>query len=147
MFRRRGIGLNNPGTIMVFFLIIGPVLLIWGIAGYFMTSRTTGKYTVTYGVVTAVEMHRETNYHTVETSYVATVKPEDGSIFETSYLTSGKTGYEYEEGEHVEITYDPSDPSIYYIQHADPKNGYINMIIVGAIVLFIGTGIFLVRKL
>ena len=144
---RRGIGLNNPAAIMVLFLIAGPVCIIWGIAGYFLSDQNTSKYTaVTYGVVTDVEMIREYNTNHYETSYIATVEPEESGIF-SSYLSSGKTGYEYEKGEHVEINYDPSDPSHYYIQHANPTSSYISIIIAGAIVLFIGAGMFIIFKL
>ena len=123
-------------------------MIVWGIAGYFISGQTTGKYTaVTYGVVTEVEMQKDINYRTVETSYIATVEPEESGIFDTSYLVSGKTGYKYKEGQHVEINYDPSDPSKYYIQHSNPTSGYINLIIIGAIVLFMGTGICIVRKI
>ena len=130
---RRGIGLNNPAAIMVLFLIAGPVCIIWGIAGYFLSDQNTSKYTaVTYGVVTDVEMIREYNTNHYETSYIATVEPEESGIF-SSYLSSGKTGYEYEKGEHVEINYDPSDPSNYYIQFSEPSSGDLKMVIIGGV--------------
>ena len=145
---RRGIGLNNPAAIMVLFLIVGPVCIVWGIAGFFMSDQNTSKYTaVAHGVVTEVEMIREIKTNHYETSYIATVEPEESGIFSSSYLSSGKAGYEYEKGEHVKINYDPSDPSHYYIQHANPTSGFITLIIVGAIVTVIGAVMCLIRKL
>lgn len=145
---RRGIGLGNPAAIMICFLIIGPLCIIGGIIGYFMSDQNTSKYTaVAHGVVTEVEMIREIETNHYETSYIATVEPEESGIFSSSYLSSGKAGYEYEKGEHVKINYDPSDPSHYYIQHANPTSGFINLVIVGAVVLFLGAGMYIIGKL
>ncbi len=137
----------NPVWIMIMFLIVGPFVMLWGTINYIDQSQITRKCTaVTYGVVASVEMEEKMHDGNRERSYVATVKPIDSSIFGKSEIVSSETSYAFTKEQYVEIKYDPSDPSTYYIVHADPATGDFNLIIAGGVMLFIGLGIYVVRK-
>lgn len=133
----------NPVWIMIVFLLIGPFLLILGSVGIIKNYETKHDSTsVAYGTVVDVEEKRSSPvYGFAQTSYIATVEPEDDSIFDSSELRSVRADYCYAMGERVRIYYDPSDPSTYYIQHADPIEGGRNQVIAGAVVLLLGIAV------
>lgn len=101
---------------------------------------------VAYGVVVDVEVEKQMNRREVETSYIATVEPSDKSIFGTSALTSDNTDFVYKKGLHVKIYYDPSDPSTYYIQYAEPVRNDMTLIIIGGVIFVVGVGMLVYYK-
>jgi len=138
----------NPIWFIAIFLIVGPVLMIWGSAKYIISDQTTSKCSsVTYGIVVNVEKEqRLTHQGFLEESYIATVEPSNKNIFNSSTLRSGETGYAYEKGRNVQINYDPSDPSTYYIEHANPSKSGLSSIIAGAVLFFLGLIILVIYK-
>ena len=138
----------NAYWIMITFFILGPLMLIFGGAGFIRNNQITSKCTAeASGMVIKVEEIATQKRGTITITYVATVAPINKSIFSSSELTSLKTDYKYTEGDYVMISYDPSDPSNYYIQHAKPTGGDLALIFVGAIVTVIALGIFVVKKI
>jgi len=97
-------------------------------------------------VVSVVKEDRMTHKGSVYTVYFATVKPTDSSIFSTPELRSDESGYAYEKGEYVKIKYDPSDHSKYFIEHASPSEGPLNLIITGAVLSVFGVIFLFVHK-
>lgn len=113
-------------------------MLAWGGFSFISSKQFTDKCSgITSGVVVNVEKNYTYIDKREEISYVATVEPNDGTIFNYTFLTSRSTSYAYTKGEHVVIHYDPSDLSTYYIQHADPSTGDLNLLIAGAVVLLL----------
>lgn len=138
----------SPAQFMIALLIAGPVLFIWGGIRFAIFYQTTSKCSAeTYGQVVNVEVETHLNLEKNEvTECIATVKTTDSSIFKGAELVSGKTNYVYEKGTYVKINYDPSDPSKYYIQHADPAAQGVGTLTAGAAVFLIGIGILVTRK-
>ena len=137
----------KPLQIVIIVLIIGAFIMCWGIISYMMGSRTANRCSSsTLGVVVNSEKHSTIRRKVRHISYVATVEPNDGSIFNNSALFSDESDYSYTKGESVMIHYDPSDPSTYYIQHAEPTAGDLTQVVIGAVLIFLGLGFFAMYK-
>ena len=137
----------DPVYITIMFLVMGVILLIWGGAEYIATKQTADRCSsVTTGVVVNVEESTTYSRGKEKIAYVATIKPEDGSIFSDSELRSGETDFAYWKGENVVINYDPSNTSTYYIEHDEPDLSGTYTIIAGVVVLFLGLCFFGIGK-
>lgn len=143
---RSRIAWNSIWTVIIL-IVLGVFMLVGGGISYVSNKQITNRCTaVTYGIVTDVSIKRVRKHRHTKTTYIATVDPEDRSIFNSSGLRSDRTSYSYRKGEQVEINYDPLDPSTYYIQHADPSSSGMAMIITGSVITFMGIVIAFLRK-
>ena len=127
--------------IMIMFLILGPFMLIWGSVSYMTNYVNTSKCTATtYGVVVNVEEEVKRAQYSHSTVYIATVEPIESGIFNTSELRSCETDYAFKKDDRVRIYYDPSDPSSYYINFAEPTNQGTVLMFSGVAVTLLGLG-------
>ena len=117
---------------------IGLVLLIRSGVDYVQYKQSTKNLdSEMYGEVVNVEFE-DYSLNIADRKYVATVKPTDRGIFNSSALESGKTKYAYKMGEFVKIFYDSSNVSEYYIEHNAPTNGSITFLVIGIVFTCIG---------
>ncbi|MBO4496501.1 MAG: DUF3592 domain-containing protein [Clostridiales bacterium] len=145
MFRIRDY--YHPMWIVALVLYIGLILLGHGTYDYINGDKMADICSsVATGVVVNSEKHTIIEYETRYIAYVATVEPKDSSIFSSSRLRSTETDYAYQNGETVLIHYDPSDPSTYYIQYAEPTAGNLTQVVIGAVLIFLGLGFFAMYK-
>ena len=128
----------NPIYWIVLCLIIGPFMMILGGFDYAKYKQATKNLdSEMYGEVVNVEFE-DYSLDIADRKYVATVKPTDRGIFNSSALESGKTRYAYKMGEFVKIFYDSSNVSEYYIEHNAPTNGSITFLVIGIVFTCIG---------
>ena len=107
-------------SIVVF--VVGIFFVLWGGFKFIQHKQFADKCSsVTYGLVVDVEKDVTYDENNSRTTYVATVKPN---------------------GIYVEINYDPSDPSNYYIQFAEPSSGDLKMVIIGGVLSVIALFVF-----
>ena len=145
MFRIRDY--YHPMWIVALVLFIGLILVGDGTYDYINGDKMAEICSsVATGVVVNSEKHTIIEYETRYIAYVATVAPKDSSIFSSSRLRSTETDYAYQNGETVLIHYDPSDPSTYYIQHAEPARRTVSRIVTGAVLIFVGLGFWVIYK-
>lgn len=117
---------------------IGLVLLIRSGVDYVQYKQATQNLdSEMYGEVVNVEFE-DNSFDIADREYVATVKPTDRGIFNSSALESGKTKYAYKMGEFVKIYYDSSNVSEYYIEHNAPTNDSITFLVIGIVFTCIG---------
>jgi len=117
---------------------IGLVLLIRSGVDYVQYKQATKNLdSEMYGEVVNVEFE-DNSFDIADREYVATVKPTDWSVFNSSALESGKTKYAYKMGEFVKIYYDSSNVSEYYIEHNAPTNDSITFLVIGIVFTCIG---------
>lgn len=117
---------------------IGLVLLIRSGVDYVQYKQATKNLdSEMYGEVVNVEFE-DNSFDIADREYVATVKPTDRGIFNSSALESGKTKYAYKMGEFVKIYYDSSNVSEYYIEHNAPTNDSITFLVIGIVFTCIG---------
>ena len=123
--------LMNPIYWVLIFLTIGLVLSIRSGVDYAKYKQATKNLdSEMYGEVIHVEFE-ENSLDVSDREYVATVKPTNSGIFNSSVLKSGETKYEYKMGEFVKIYYDSSNVSEYYIEHNAPTHSSIAFLIIG----------------
>lgn len=133
---------------MITLLVTGLFMIIWGAVGSFISNPVTSKCTaVTYGIVTDVKVEKEHSYRHTSTSYIATVEPEDSSIFNRPSLVSGRSVHSYAKGDRIKIYYDPSDPLNNYIDHANPTTSNLAVTVAGAVLLFAGIAVYVGRRI
>ena len=128
----------NPIYWIVLCLIIGPFMMILGGFDYAKYKQATKNLdSEMYGEVVNVEFE-ENSLDVSDREYVATVKPTNSGIFNSSVLKSGETKYEYKMGEFVKIYYDSSNTSEYYIEHNAPINAAIPFLVAGTVFTCLG---------
>ena len=133
----------GPMAISIVVFVVGLFFVLWGGFKFILHKQSADRCSsVTYGLVVDVEKDVSYDEYNKRTTYVATVKPNDSTIFGTSTLSTGKTDYAYTEGLYVEINYDPSDPSNYYIQFSEPSSGDLKMVIIGGVMSVIALFVF-----
>ena len=132
--------LLDPKYYMWIFLIVGSFLMIFGGVGLFTQNQSKSKCTaVTYGVVAKVELEKQSAFRDI---YSATVEPVDPTIFSGSKTITGETDEAFEKGKYVEIHYDPSDASHFYIENESPSERNLALVIAGGTMTLIGITIF-----
>lgn len=130
--------LMNPIYWVLIFLTIGLVLSIRSGVDYAKYKQATKKLdSEMYGEVINVEFE-ENSLDISDREYIATVKPTNLGVFDSSLLTSGETKYEYKMGEFVKIYYDSSNTSEYYIEHNAPINAAIPFLVAGTVFTCLG---------
>ena len=130
--------LMNPIYWVLIFLTIGLVLSIRSGVDYAKYKQATKNLdSEMYGEVINVEFE-ENSLDISDREYIATVKPTNLGVFDSSLLTSGETKYEYKMGEFVKIYYDSSNTSEYYIEHNAPINAAIPFLVAGTVFTCLG---------
>ena len=130
--------LMNPIYCVLIFLTIGIVLSIRSGVDYAKYKQATKNLdSEMYGEVVNVEFE-ENSLDVSDREYIATVKPTNLGVFDSSLLTSGETKYEYKMGEFVKIYYDSSNTSEYYIEHNAPINAAIPFLVAGTVFTCLG---------
>ena len=138
----------RPVLIMIILLLAGLFMIICGAVSSFFSNQVTSKCTaVTYGIVTDVKVEKEHSYRHTRKSYIATVEPEDGSIFNRPSLVSERSVHAYKPGDRIKIYYEPSDPLNNYIEYANPTTSNLAVTAAGAALLFTGIAIYVVRRI
>ena len=130
--------LMSPIYWILICLTVGLVLLIRSGVDYAQYKQATKNLdSEMYGEVINVAFE-DNSLDISDREYIATVKPTDRKIFNSSTLKSGKTKYAYTMGEFVKIYYDSSNLSEYYIEHDAPTNSAIPFLVVGAVMTCLG---------
>ena len=136
----------NPKYWILMCLVIGPLMLILsGVSHVKYNKEMKNIDSEMYGEVVSVEII-ENSLDVKDRTYVATVEPTDWRVFNSTALKSGETEYAYEKGEIVEIYYNASNTSEYFIEHNAPTNGTFPFIVFGSAFTMIGVGIWVCTK-
>ena len=138
----------RPVLIMIILLLTGLFMIICGVVGILISNPFTSRCTaVTYGIVTDVKVEKEHSYRHTSKSYIATVEPEDGSIFNRPSLVSERSVHAYKPGDRIKIYYEPSDPLNNYIEYANPTTSNLAVAAAGGIILFTGIAVYVGRRI
>ena len=136
----------NPKYWILMCLVIGPLMLILsGVSHVKYNKEMKNIDSEMYGEVVSVEII-ENSLDVKDRTYVATVEPTDWRVFNSTALKSGETEYAYEKGEIVEIYYNASNTSEYFIEHNAPTNGTLPFIVFGSVFTLVGIGIWVGTK-